>query len=115
MSVCMNSAPIDNTNIVRRLATVGREFRMFGDIHLQPTPNLNKEQNSELYNYLCQMSNDSSFATLVIQILAEERRAAHRERHNNPKKKQIFKVGDAVTAIITVQSKSDSGTVAKLS
>lgn len=110
-----NSAPIDNTDVVRSFAAVGREFRMFGDMSLQPTPHLNNDQNSELFNYLRQMSNDGQFATSVIQILAEERREAHRERHNNAKKKQIFKVGDAVTARITVQSNADTGTVAKLS
>lgn len=70
-----NSAPIDNTDIIRSLAAVGREFRMFGDINLQPTPNLNNDQNSELYNYLRQMHNDGPFATTVIQILVEERKA----------------------------------------
>ena len=109
-----NSAPIDNTDVVRSLAAVGREFRLFADVELNPSPKLNDNHNSELYHYLRQMSNNGPFVTAIIQILAEERRRSHRERHNNSKTQQVFQVGDAVTARVTVQSKADLGTVAKL-
>ena len=110
-----NSAPIDNTDIVRSLVAVGREFRFPLDIELCPKPPLNDEQNGALAQYLRNVSNDSAFATSVLQILIEERRTAHRERHNQDKPLlPAFKVGDAVKAHIQVQSNQSTGQVGKL-
>ena len=110
-----NSAPIDNTDVPRSLPAVGREFGFLLDIDLRPLPNMNDQTNKELYGYLRDVSSQSKFAEEVIKILAEDRRKAHRDRHNNNKERQVFKVGDVVTARTIVQSKSENGTVEKLS
>ena len=78
-----NSAPIDDTDIPRSLAAVGRHFKFPMDVKLSPTPTLNDADESALYTYLRDISTDSQFATAVLQVLIEERRTAHRERHNS--------------------------------
>ena len=61
------------------------------------------------------MSCNSKFAISVLQILLEERRAAHRERHNKNKTAVKFNVGDVVKAHVQVQSNLANGEVGKLS
>lgn len=67
-----NSAPIDNTDVPRSLPAVGREFGFLLDIDLRPIPNMNDQTNTELYNYLRNVSSQSKFAEEVIKILAED-------------------------------------------
>jgi len=110
-----NSAPIDNTDVTRSMAAVGREFQFPFDLEINPTPTFNDTQNSTLYEYLRAMSNDGPFATSVVATLFEERREAHRNRLNDYKVQQRFKLGDAVTARIQVHSNAESGQVKKLS
>jgi hypothetical protein len=110
-----NSAPIDNTDVTRSMAALGREFRFPLDVELSPTPTLNDPQNSNLLDYLRALSNNGPFATSVVATLVEERREAHRNRMNDAKIQQQFKVGDAVTARVQVQSNAESGQVKKLS
>ena len=47
-----NSAPIDDTDVMRSVAAIGREFRFPLDIEFLGTPTLNDDSNSGLYNYL---------------------------------------------------------------
>lgn len=108
------SAPIDNTDVPRSLPATGREFGFVLDVDLGPLLNMNDETNKELYNYLRNVSIHSKFAEEVIKILEEDRRTAHWERHNNSKERQIFKVSDVVTARVTVQLNTETGTVEKL-
>lgn len=110
-----NSAPIDNTDIVRSLPAVGREFRFPLDINLSTLPTLNDNNNTALYEYLRDVSDDSIFATSVLQILIEERRISHRNRMNESTTKSPLKVGDIVKAHVQIQSKSETGIVDKLS
>ena len=111
-----NSAPIDGTDIPRSLAAVGREFKFPLDVELCPSPPLNDQNNSALTTYLRTVSNDSAFATSVLQIIIEERRTEHRNRHNKTVSKLVeFKVGDVVKAHVQVQSQSATGQVGKLS
>lgn len=110
-----NSAPIDNTDVTRSMAALGREFRFPLDVELSPTPTLNDAQNTQLFEYLRNASNNGPFATSVVKLIVEDRRATHRARMNKGKPSQIFKVGDAVTARVSIQSKADTGTVQKLS
>ena len=60
-----NSAPIDNTDIIRSMAAIGRNFRFPLDVSLSPTPILNTETNSSLFNYLRDVSTDSNFSLSV--------------------------------------------------
>ena len=85
------------------------------DIELQPSPELNDENNSVVFQYLRDVSCDSTFAQSVLSVLIEERREYHQNRMNKSKCDIPFKVGDAVKAHVQVQSNSASGTVKKLS
>ena len=110
-----NSAPIDNTDVTRSMAAVGREFRFPLDVDLSVVPPMNDSSNSALYSYLRNVSNDFKFSQSVLQVLIEERRDSHRERANTDKLPSAFKVGDVVKAHVQVQSKSETGVVKKLS
>ena len=109
-----NSAPIDNTDIVRSLPAIGRELRFPMDTKLHQLPELS-EDNNNLYEYLREVSNDSNFATSVLQLLIDDRRSAHQERVNKNSIASTLKVGDIVKAHVQVQSNSSKGEVAKLS
>ena len=85
------------------------------NVHLSPTPTLNDIDQSALYTYLRDVSTDSQFATSVLQVLVEERRTAHRTRHNSQRAAKIFKVGDVVKAHVQVNSNAAKGVVGKLS
>ena len=67
-----NSTPIDDTDIPRSLAAVGRHFKFPMDVQLSPTPILNDINQSALYTYLRDVSTDLQFATSVLQVLVEE-------------------------------------------
>ena len=110
-----NSAPIDDTDIPRCLPAVGRIFKFPMDVELESVETLNCSDNSALYIYLRDVSNESSFAQSVLQVLIEERRAAHRVRWNKNRIEQIFQVGNVVKVHVQVQSNSTTGVVKKLS
>ena len=110
-----NSAPIDDTDIPRCLAAVGRHFKFPMDVTLSADPSMNDDNQSALFNYLRDVSDDSQFFTAVLQILIEEHRISHRDRWNNKQAEKQFKVGDVVKAHVQVQSNSSKGDVMKLS
>ena len=66
------SALIDDTAIPRFLPDVGRIFEFPMDVELENLPTLNCENKLALYTYLRDVSNDSNFATSVLQVLIEE-------------------------------------------
>ncbi len=110
-----NSAPIDDTDVVRSFAAVGRDFRFPIDVDTSKIPPVNSANNNRLFDYLRDVSTDSNFATGVLQILIEERRKRHRDRRNAVLEKSALKVGDVVKAHVQVQSRTDDGVVGKLS
>lgn len=110
-----NSSPIDGTDIVRSIAAVGREFRFPLDVKLSELPPLNDKSNNALYNYLRDVSTESTFAISILQILIEERRLMHQTRLNKTLTASSLKVNDIVKAHVQVQSNSATGTVEKLS
>ena len=110
-----NSAPIDGTDITRSMAAIGRNFRFPLDVELSPTPILNTDTNNTLFQYLRDVSTDSTFALSILQVLIDDRRSAHRLRHNEGKLPCALKVGDVVKAHVQVQSNADNGVVGKLS
>ena len=85
------------------------------DIELIAIPELNDKSNSTLYNYLRNLSPDEAFSTLVVQVLVDERREAHRQRWNKVKIQPTLKIGDVVKAHVQVQSKAYQGEVKELS
>jgi hypothetical protein len=110
-----NSATIHGTDITRSLVALGRDLLFPLDTELRPLPKLNDRNNTELFEYLRKMSNDSKFATEVVKILVEERRKSMRARVNSSKVQPSFKVGDVVKVHIQVQSSADNNRVGKLS
>ena len=58
-----NSSTIDNTDILRSLPAVGREFKLPLDFECTSLPSLNDPNNLSLYNYLCHISTNLKFAT----------------------------------------------------
>ena len=80
-----NITPINNTDINRSMAAIGHNFRFPLDVSLSPTPILNTETNSSLFNYLRDVSTFSNFLLSILQILIEERRTAHKDRKNKGK------------------------------
>ena len=51
-----NSAAIDNTDITRSMAAVGRDFRFPLDVEMMPSPTLNSPENANLFQYLRDVS-----------------------------------------------------------
>ena len=68
-----NSAPIDDTDIPRCVAAIGREFRFPLYVELLEQPSLNEDNNSALFHYLRNVSCNSKFAVPVLHTLLEER------------------------------------------
>ena len=93
-----NSAPFDNTDIIRSMISVRGTFRFPLDVSLTPSLILNMESNSVLFNYLRNVSTYGEFSLSIIQILIEEHRSAHRDRQNKGKSLCMLKVGDVVKA-----------------
>ena len=74
-----NSVPIDNTDIPRCVAVIGREFKLPLDVKILEQPTLNDNTNSTLFHYLCNVSCNSRFAASVVHISLEECRKSNRE------------------------------------
>ena len=85
------------------------------DAQLSPSPTLNDEANSHLFQYLRDVSNESQFALSIVQILVKERQQSHQDHHNKDKVPAAFKVGDIVKAHVQVQSNAAKRQVRKLS
>ena len=81
------------------------------DIDLSVVPNINCNDQSALYKYLCDVSNDSQFSISVLQVLNEKRRTAHCSRWNKDRAAKPFQIGDVVKAHVQVQSNSSTGDV----
>ena len=110
-----NSVPIDDTDIPRCLAAVGRHFKFPMDIDLSAAPNINCNTQSAMHKYLRDVSNDFQFSISVLQVLIEERRTAHRSRWNKDRAAKMFQIWDVVKAHVQFQSNSSTGAVKKLS
>ena len=71
------SAPIDDTDIIRSLVAIGREFHFPIDVDICALPSMNKSDNFDLFQYLQYVSADYQFSTSFLQVLLEERRTRH--------------------------------------
>ena len=96
------------------MAAIGRLFRFPLDVELSPCPILNNETNSVLFQYLHNISTDSTFSLSILQVLIDERHQSHGEQHNKGKAICTLKVGNIVKACVQVQSRADTGIVGKL-
>ena len=84
-------------------------------IKLLEQPNLNEKDNDALFYYLRNVSCNSKFAISVLQILLEERRAAHRDKWNKNKVLIKYSKDDVVKSHVQVQSKLVTGKVGNVS
>ena len=109
-----NASAIDGTNISRSVAAVGREFPFPFDLSLTDPPLPVHGDLATVYHYLRQGQAHASFATDILKFLAEDRREYHRNLANADRKQRLFRVGDLVTARVTVQSRASTGQVYKL-
>ena len=66
------SAPIDNTDIIRSMSAIGRSFRLPLNVELSPIPTLNTETSNSIFQYLRNMSTNSTFSLSILQVLADE-------------------------------------------
>ena len=110
-----NNALIDNINITRSMTAVRRGFCFPLDVDLSPTPSLNDENNSALFQYMRNVSTDSTFTLSMLHILIKEGRTKYCEQYNKHKIMCTLQVGDVVKARAQVQSVTDKGNVSKLS
>ena len=112
-----NSAPIDDTDIPRSIAALGREFRFPLDVEMCPDPPLSDGTNTSIHEYVRTAGNTAQFALSVLKILIKERREYHRTRHNRNKDSNAtsFKIGDIVKAHVQVTSNQNKEQPAKLS
>ena len=104
-----NISPINDTDVMCRVAAVGIEFRFTLDMELLLTPTLNPDNNQAFLKYLQDVYTNSQLSMPTLKIIIEEGRTAHCEICNKGKHQQIFKVGDVVKAHIQVQSKAETG------
>ena len=65
------STPIDDIDIPRCVATVGREFPIPLDIKLLEQPSLNNKEHLGLFHYLRNVSCYSKFSIYILQTLIE--------------------------------------------
>ena len=92
-----NIAPIDDTDISLSLKEIGREFCFTLDVDIFALSSMNTPYNYALLHYLQDVSTDSQFATWFLQVLVQERRTRHQERHKSTiTAKTSLQVGDIV-------------------
>ena len=101
--------------MTRSMAAIGRSFRFSLDMELSPTPMLNNENNSTVFQYLRGMSTDSTFSLSILNILIEERITEHHKHHDKGETRCTLTVDDVLIAHIQVQSRVDTGLVGKVS
>ena len=110
-----NSAPIDDTEILRSTVAIGHEFRFPIDINLSGLPQLTQNNDQSTIDYLRLTDSNRRFSSSILKILIEYRRTMHVERVNNNENIVELIVGDIVMARTTVQSDAFTNKVANLS
>ena len=110
-----NAIPIDKTDIIQSIPTIGRppRFPMNVSISVLPTPIT--ETAKATVRYLLHISKDAYFAKDLVIWLVEERRELHRERVNTGNKGVTYKVNNMVMARVQVKSFSADVVTGKLS
>ena len=82
---------------------------------LNIAPTVNYKDHLVIYSYLHDVSNDSTFASSILQVLIKKRRTVQRTRWNENRSVKEFKVGDVVNTHIQVQFNANTWAVKKLS
>ena len=93
-----HSAPIDGTDIIRSILAIGCELKVPFDVSLDALQQLTTNQADSVVKYLCLTDSSNYFATKILKILIEDRRADHRDRINNHRNIFSFAFSDVVMA-----------------
>ena len=99
-----NSAPIDDTDIIRSIPAIGRELHFPIDINLSALPKLAHNSGQAALDYLKLTDSSRHFSSSILKILIEDRRTAHAERINNNRNVVVLEPGDIVMARTAIQS-----------
>ena len=109
-----NSAPIDDTDIIRSIPAIGRELHFPIDINLSALPKLAHNSVPVTLDYLKLTDSSRHLSSSILKILIEYRRTAHVERINNNRNVVVLKPGDIVMACTATRSNKQKGKVSKL-
>lgn len=97
---------IEGTDIIRSVAAVGHELNFSLDLTLSELPTPVYDNLSQLHAFLQHSQAHFTFAVQILQYLTDA---------DETWNQRIIKVGDVVTAKVSVQSKAAANRVAKLS
>ena len=111
----MNSSPIDGTDILRSVPTIGRKLYFHHDINLSALPLIVYYNPESVISYLHLAEPNHFFASKTLKILVEDRKTAHAERIKNNRNIVTMHHGDLVIVLTAIQSVKDKDKVAKLS
>ena len=109
-----NSVPIDGTDILCSIPTIGRELYFLIDINLSVLPKLAHNSGQAALDYLKLTDSSRHFSSSILKILIEDRGTAHAERINNNRNIVVLEPGDIVMARTAIQSNKQKEKVAKL-
>ena len=79
----LNSALIDDTDILCSILAINRELHFSLDINLNTIPKLTQNNASAALEYLKLTDSSRHFSSSILKIFIEDRRNAHTERVNN--------------------------------
>ena len=74
-----NSVPIDGTDYIRSISTIGRALKFPLDISMNALPQLTVNQADFVIKYLCRADSSKYFSIEILKILIEDRCVVHRE------------------------------------
>jgi hypothetical protein len=109
-----NSAPIDDTKVIRSVCAVGREFYFPFDFEYVTTPSLNSNNVAAVHEYLALAGGHGRFAPEILRLLLEEKRMISREKINEGRHVVCYKIDDLVTVRVQAQSNASKNMVVKL-
>lgn len=79
----LNSALIDDTDILRSILAINRELHFSLNINLNTIPKLTQNNASAALEYLKLTDSSRHFSSSILKFFIEDRRTAHTERVNN--------------------------------
>ena len=78
-----NSAPIDDTDIIRSVPAIGRVINFPLDINLNAVPKLIQNNAQATLDYLNFTNSNRHFVSSILKIFIKDRRTSHAERINH--------------------------------
>ena len=100
-----NASPLDGTDIIRSVPTIGRTLHFPLNIGLAGIPALVDNSSASVVSFLRYLQRDVTFARQLLAYLVEDRRLIHREQVNEKESLVRYKPGDIVMAKVNVKIK----------